>query len=50
MPILKEAQREKLLEEFRQGTSLLRLSRKYGVSKQAVASLARNREIGRAHV
>jgi hypothetical protein len=45
MPILKEAQREKLLEEFRQGTSLLRLSRKYGVSKQAVASLARNRGV-----
>lgn len=42
---LKEAQRQKLLEEFRQGASLLRLSAKYGVSKQAIASLARNRGV-----
>ena len=37
-----EQQRQRLLEEFRQGASLLAIGQ-VGVSKQAVASLARNR-------
>jgi len=44
-PRLTDDQREEILAAFRQGTSIIKLAAKYGVSKQAISLLAKRRGV-----